>query len=293
MTGPVPLPGVRASSPMGLLVALGTLDVLTEHYDAGTRLAWCDDGSGHCAAITAGGATTPDELADRTFDAIAADSLAAIQSLAKDLNQVTPGALHDALGNPGFPRSVAGLCAEAPLRPAGQVAMTPLVITSFQGRRSVFGTLLRSDADLTERQLSALFSGPWRYARSVATLNLDPGAREQDSARMAADASADGTRGVPGSLSLAARGLTLLPPLPTGSGRGKRPRVAAVHEGRFAWPVWTSALTRFGVRALMGRSWGAVLDGATLDAYGIAAVFESEIVDAKDGRRLAHARRRA
>lgn len=294
MTGAVKLPGVRGQSPMGMLVALGTLDVLAEHADAGARLSWCDDGAGQCAAITSEGAGTSDDVARAAFEAIRADPLDGLTSVAGDLNKVTPEALHDVLARSGAARVLCGLCAEAPLRPQGQAAMTPLAITSFQGRRSVFGTLLSADAGLTEEKLRALFGGPWTYARNVATLNLDPAAREQDSARMAADASADGTRGMPGALSLAARGLSIVAPMPTRSGRGKRPRVAAVHDHHLAWPIWREPLTRFGARALMGRAWGAIEPGdAVLDACGVVAVYASEIVAAKDGRRLARAQRRA
>jgi hypothetical protein len=70
--------------------------------------------------------------------------------------------------------------------------------------------------------------------------------------------------------------------------------VAAVHDQRFMWPVWRPPLTRFGVRALVGRAWGTIEpDAATCRAWGVEAIYESEIVRAKDGWRLARARRRA
>lgn len=293
MNGAVKLPGVRAQSPMGLLVALGALDLLAEHIDGGARLSWCEDGAGHCAGITVEGAATSDDVARMAFEAVRADPLDGLNSLAVDINKVTPEALHDVLSQPDVPRLLRGLCAEAPLRPDGQAAMTLLAIGSFKAN-SFVPAVLRADARTTEVHLRALFGEAWRYARGVASLALDPAARQQDSARMAADASTDKTRGVLGALSLAVRGLALVPPMPVCSGRGRRTRLAAVHEHRLVWPVWREPLTRFGVRALMGRSWGAIEPGdAALDACGVVAVYESEIIAAKDGRRLARAQRRA
>lgn len=294
MTAILRLEGVRAHNPMGLLVALGTLDLLAEHVDPGARLAWIGDATGHCAAVQAAGCSTIADLAAGLLGAIEAQPLDQLKAVAADLNKVARDDLHGALAGSTAPRLLGGLCAEAPLRRTGQVGMTPLVITSFKGRRSVFDTLLRADAALTGRQLLALLNEPWTYAPNVATLGLDPAAREQDSARMAADASADGTRGVPGALPIAARGLVLLPPLPVRSSSARRPRVAAVQAGSLVWPIWTAALTRFGVGTLLGRSWGKLADRAiVLDACDVEAVYASEIVAAKDGRRLARARRLA
>ena len=285
----VALPGVRAHTPMGLLVALGALDLLAEHADPAARLSWGEDERGYRAMLSAGKATTTAALAALVFESLAADRVEYLRDVAPDLNLVMPEALHHALSQPVVPRVLSGLCAEAPLRTNGCVAMTPLAITSFKGRRSVFATIIRADGSVAEKHIRALLQGPWTYAPKVPTLSLDPAAREQDSARMAADASADGTRGVPGSLSLAARGLALVPPLPAAGGR---PRVGALRGGTFTWPVWILPVTRFGARALMGRAWGAD-DEAVRSACGVAAVYESEVVAAKDGRRLARARRLA
>lgn len=298
----VELPGIVAESPMGLLVALGTLDVLSEHVSPGARLWWlADQTGGHRGVIEVTGAATPDDVARLAFQALSDDPLANLLEVAPDLNKVAPPSLHRALTASPAPwtRVLYGLCAEAPLRPNGQAAMTPLAITSFKGRRSVFPTLVRADAAVSEVQLRKVYSGPWRYARNVPTLNLDPAAREQDSARMSVDASADGTRGTPGTLALAVRGLGLIGPLPS---RGRRPRLAAVSqrrrtgsgaaESRLVWPVWKQPLSRFGARALLGRDWlQREPDAETLAACGILALYQSAVVAAKDGNRLARARR--
>lgn len=297
----VALPGVVAQTPMGLLVALGTLDVLTEHVAPDTRLWWkATQTGGHLAVISVPRALSPDDVAQLVFEALADDPLAGLMEVAADLNKVAPADLHRALTSRGVPwlRVLCGLCAEAPLRPQGQSAMTPLAITSFKGRRSVFATVLRADAAVSEAHLRAVYGGRWSYERKIPTLNLDPAAREQDSARMAADASADGTRGAPGTLPLAVRGLSLLSPLPS----RVRPRLPALNERRssrsvaaarlLVWPVWERPLSRFGARALLGRDWlEREPDAETLTACGILAIYQSAIVAVKDGSRLARARR--
>lgn len=280
--------GLRAENPMSFLVAIGALEILASHEDRAARLVWRSTENGWRGALLTSTADDTAGLAEVLFNAIQANTLRGLREVAQDLNRVDPSVLRqvlEATDDTGVRRVLGALVAEMPLTSNGFAAMTPMCITSFHGRRSVFGAIVGSDDDLRPWHLLPLLVGEWRGHKGVATLGWDPAMREQDSARMGPDASADGTRGVPGALQLAIRGLHACAPLPC---RGRRPRVAAVDGSRFIWPIWDSPLRSFGVRNLMGRRWSDV-PRPELDACGVRAVYAAEIVPAKNGRRLAQA----
>lgn len=287
----VVLDGPRADSPMGVLVALGTLSLLTRYGHPEARLGWTATPFGHRPTITTTAELDLAELSRVVAEAIDADGLTDLKQVADDLNKVMPEDLRGVLSAGPSPSAalLTGLASALPLRPAGQVAMSPLCIVSFKGRRSVFDAIIRQDRSITAVVMRGVLGGPWVYERDQATMGLDPAARRADGALMGPDASADGTRGVAGSLSLATRGLSLVPPLPA---RGRRPHQGAFAESGFAWPVWEPPLPVAAVRMLMGRNWQArAKDPAQLRGAGMVGVYRSRIVEAKDGRRLARATR--
>lgn len=310
MSARISLPGLRADSPMGSLCAWGGLDLLSRHRDQDARLAWEESDGSLSAVIETSAAADLPELAQVLADLLRLDRLDALTDVARDLNYIMPDDLRAVLSDPdqetpsrrsdgaSVRHALTGLAAEHPTRPAGQVAMSPLCIASFKGRRSLFGAVTSADDRVAVADLTQVLVGPWRYVKEAPTLGLDPAAREQDSARMGVDASNDGTRGVRGTLSLAIRGFAMIPPLPA---HGRRARLACIVEHEFAWPVWAPALPAVGVRAILGRRWTKWADGhlardqvasrvAQAHGCGVIAVYASAIISAKDGRRLAHSR---
>ncbi len=297
----IPLIGVRGDNPMGMLVALGVFDTVCRLLDSEARLSWREDELGWHAVLSTTAAESPGQLAEHLGSGLPTDDVSQLKSVASDLNKVTPDDLRSVLSNGEFTASymLSGLATEFPLRPDGQAPMTSFSLISFRGTRSFFDAVRRADEALTVERIESLLSRPWTYSKGVNSLNLNPAARIQDSARMAPNASADGTRGVAGSLSFAFRGLPLVPPLPT---RGRRARVIACQTRpsssarssvTFTWPIWIPGLSRFGVEAMMGRNWDSRRGQVEGGAHGIAALFASEIVATKDGRRLAYPTRLA
>ena len=120
------------------------------------------------------------------------------------------------------------------------------------------------------------------------TLGLDPHARRQDGAIIGPDPSADGVRGVPALVPLAARGLAAVAPMPdAGRVRGG----AFVRDGAgldFRWPVFTFPVSAAALPLLVARDWSS-RTASQRAAAGVEAVFASRIL--RDERRLSIGRR--
>lgn len=296
--GRIEITGLRADNPMCVLVAFGVIDLLARTGDEGARLSWEADGHGFHAVLESTVGDIDDVVATLK-SALKLDDVPGLRDVASDINTILPGDLRKELGDPESRRRhlLSGLAAEYPLRPGGQAAMTPLCMISFRGTRSLFKALAKEDSKVTEEHLRVLLIGPWKYEKGFSSLNLNPAARIQDSARMGPNASADGTRGAPGSMSLAVRGMTLVPPLPSRSFpvrvvacRSERSRDGQTRrrEAAFAWPVWSPGLTRAGVQSMMSRAWGKRPNPLP---PGVLAVYRSTIAPAKDGSRLTYPKR--
>jgi hypothetical protein len=296
----IEMTGLRADNPMCVLVALGVIDLVTRGGDDAARLGWDADEHGFHAVLESTVGDVED-IASTLKSALKLDDVPALPDVASEINKVLPGDLRKELDEEDSRRRhlLSGLATEYPLRPGGQAAMTPLCMISFRGKRSLFKALAREDGTVTEEDLRDLLIGPWNYERGIGSLNLNPAARIQDSARMGPNASNDGTRGVPGSMPLAVRGMTLVPPLPS---RGFPVRVVACHsersregqtrrrrESAFVWPVWSPGLTRAGVQLMMSRAWAKRPNLPN----GVMAVYRSTIAPAKDGNRLTYPTRLA
>ncbi len=282
----IPLPGLSAESPAAALALYGLA------YLAGprARVRWSPSGLRWHAEVLAPGCSDIDGLAQLLVDQINEDSFASIETLAKDVNELTAEGWRAGLDGPtaAINRLMTGLCAEAPLRPGGQVALTPLCVYSFGSRGTLFGNAAKQDSSVRVKAIRALLTGPWSAARNCNTLGLDPAARRQDGATMGPDPSADGVRGVPGLVPLALRGLTAVAPLPN------RPRVtggAFAREGAsvsFEWPIFTIAVAASSLRMVVARRWSQRSD-AQRAAAGVESVYSARVLRAE--RRVAFGQR--
>lgn len=286
MTAAIPLPGLPAESPAAALALYG----IAHLAGPSARVRWAPSGLRWQAEVAVQGCSDVDGLAGLLVDRINEDSFASIESLAKDVNELMPKDWRAGLDDPAaaIKRLVAGLCAEAPLRPGGQVALTPLCVYSFGSRGTLFGNAAKQDVNIRSKALRGLLTGPWSAARNCNTLGLDPVARRQDGATMGPDPSADGVRGVPGLVPLALRGLAAVAPLPN------RPRVrggAFTRDGAsvsFEWPIFTIAVAASSLATMVARRWSQRSD-AQRAAAGIEAVYSARVL--RDERRVAFGQR--
>lgn len=286
MSVPLALLGLRGDSPAAALALYGIAYLLGS--DATVR--WTGvAASGWHAEVTAEDCGDLAELADRLVEAIAADPLSSMGSLAKDINELKSETWRDGINQGGsIGRLVAGLCAEAPLRTGERVSLTPACVYSFGTRGTLFGNAAKQDDAVGAKDLRALLAGPWSAKGNCNTLGFDPGARRQDGAVMGPDPSADGVRGVPGLVPLVLRGLAAVAPMP-GARRVSGGAFARHEEGiDFRWPVFTAAVRTDALPLVAGRNWSARTRAQRM-AAGIEAVFGSLILRAE--RRLSIGRR--
>jgi|GEM_PF-6132156 len=283
----LPLPGLSGESPAAALALYGIAQLLAER----AAVQWQAHGDGWCGALVSDEIGTVDELAQALSDAVAADPLDALQALAKDVNELRPDAWRRGVtGEDGASvrNVIAGLCAETPLRAAGQVPMTPLCVYSFGTRGTLFGNAVKQDAALKPADLRALLVGSWNARKDVNTLGLDPGARRQDGAVIGPDPSADGVRGVPALVPLALRGLAAVAPMPGISRVGGGAFLREAGRVSFSWPIFTTPVTSELLGLVAGRDWRS-RDAAARAAAGIEAVYAAAIL--RDERRLGYGRR--
>jgi hypothetical protein len=286
VTASIQLPGVSADSPAATLALYGIARLLAPDisvcWTRHAELKWhADVLSARCADL--------DELVGMLIEAIESDPLTGLQSIAKDVNELTPHTWSCALSAEGAVAGLLeGLCAEAPLRTGGRVSLTPVCVYSFGTRGTLFGNVAKQDGALRPAELRALLHGPWMPKKGCNTLGFDPYARRQDGAIIGPDPSADGVRGVPALIPLASRGLAAVAPMPAaGRVRGG----AFVSDGTrldFRWPVFTSPVSAAALPLMAARDWSRRTD-AQRAAAGIEAVFASRIL--RGERRLSIGRR--
>jgi hypothetical protein len=286
VTASIPLPGLRADSPAATLALYGIAHLLASDVS----VSWTSDGdSGWHAEVSSVRCADLDRLVESLIEAISSDPLTDVESVAKDVNELTPETWSGALGaESAVARLLEGLCAEAPLRTGGRVSLTPVCVYSFGTRGTLFGNVAKQDGALRPAELRALLHGPWMPKKGCNTLGLDPHARRQDGAIIGPDPSADGVRGVPALVPLAARGLAAVAPMPD----ARRVRGGAFARDSagldFRWPVFTFPVTTAALPLLVARDWSG-RSNAQRAAAGIEAVFASRILRAE--RRLSIGRR--
>ena len=275
MTASIPLSGLRADSPAAALALYGIAHLLAP--DVSVR--WTGDGdSGWHAEVSSARCADLDTLVEALIEAIGSDPLTGVQSIAKDVNELTPQTWSAALSaESAVTRLLEGLCAEAPLRTGGRVSLTPVCVYSFGTRGTLFGNLAKQDGALRTAELRALLYGSWMPKKGCNTLGLDPHARRQDGAIIGPDPSADGVRGVPALVPLACRGLASVGPMP-GTDRVRGGAFARDGAGLdFRWPVFTFPVTASALPLLVARDWSR-RSNAQRAAAGVEAVFASRIL---------------
>lgn len=286
MTAAIPLPGLRGDSPAATLALYGIAHLLAPNVSV--RWASQGDSEWH-AEITSARCSDLDGLIWALMDAIGSDPLTHIQSIAKDVNELTPQMWSSPLNTESaVARLFEGLCAEAPLRTGGRVSLTPVCVYSFGTRGTLFGNVAKQDGDLRADELQALLHDPWMPRKGCNTLGLDPHARRQDGAIMGPDPSADGVRGVPALVPLATRGLAAVAPMP--DARHVRGGAFARDSAGldFRWPIFTFPVSAAALPLLVARDWSR-RTAAQRAAAGIEAVFGSRIL--RTERRLSIGRR--
>jgi hypothetical protein len=289
MTSRFLLSGLRADSPAAALALYGLA-----YLDPESAVRWTADGdSGWHAEITSGRCANQDELIDLLVARIRENPFSELDSLAKDVNELTPQMWSVGISREdAVARLLIGLCAEAPLRPAGQVSLTPLCVYYFGTRGTLFGNAARQDATVRDADLRAVLFDSWAAKKGCNTLGLDPIARRQDGAIMGPDPSADGVRGVPGLVPLMLRGLSSVAPMPSSRGVRGGAFVRNQERAEFMWPIFTGFLAAAALPPVVARDWTA-RTAAERIAAGVEAVFASQILRAhrRISGRLAFGRR--
>lgn len=277
------IPGLRGGSPAAALALYGIASLLP----ANSTARWVQDGGDWTAALDVDVSDLV-ALAERLVNAINADGLASLAAVAKDINEVTP-AQFVAHRTAAVRRVLVGLAAEAPLRPNGNVAITPICTYSFGTRGTLFANAVKQDAALTTEVVRRLLAREATEHKGCNTLGFDPSARRQDGATIGPDPSQDGVRGVPGLVPLILRGLATVSPMPA---HGRRVNGGAFartgHSWEFHWPIFTTPVRCDTLAFLAARDWAA-RSAARRAASGIDAVYASSVL--RDERRLAHGRR--
>ena len=275
MTVPLLLSGLRADSPAATLALYGIAHLLGSH----ATVRWTtQDGYGWHAEITSQRCTDLDELIHLLLTAIHADPLTELQSLAKDVNDLSPEMWLTGVGRDNaVAQLLIGLCSEAPLRSGKRVSLTPLCVYSFGTRGTLFGNAAKQDTTLKAADLRAVLLGEWEAKKDCNTLGLDPSARRQDGAIMGPDPSADGVRGVPGLVPLMLRGLATVAPMPASSRARGGAFIRDRNGAEFRWPVFTSPVPTTALPLIAARDWTA-RTAAQRAAAGVEAVFAARIL---------------
>lgn len=290
----IPLPALRADSPIAFLAALGTLRILDGIRPAWKpRLRWIKNGgwipelsvlgdnsleevSGALATKLTNRATAP-EFNWAEVIAVAPELFHAKAKAALETATVHKRETVDFF---------AAFAAEGATSKSGDMKPTDLCMTSGQMKflkemRTITAKLAsaprRQEAPLAERIQTAL-TGPWHYADDQHSLGWDP-TNEPVHALGAYDPSGDGKQtSVRELVYLAAEALSLFPVF----ARFGRLRTTGFHPDErrrswFHWPIWDPELTIRSVRSLLQlRELAHPSENASqLQTRGIRAIYRS------------------
>ena len=257
----VALTGLRAENPLAFLTALGALSLADEANDATVRMGWQDTDGAWTPFLLGDGLETANAIAEAIISAHQQRELDEELGWAKDIMKLTRLELRKLLiaraPDSEAARLLAACVAELPLRrDESSVPYTPFRLIPRAGRARFLDVALRESRAGIDHIHACLFE-PWVYAKGTQSLCWDPATRVPARALMAEAPSHAGTRGVPGALLLAIRGLTCFPLLITR--RGAAPP-GLTDRDRFVWPIWGEPLELPLVRMLLSMRWLHRLD---------------------------------
>jgi hypothetical protein len=290
----IPLPALRADSPIAFLAALGTLRILDGIRPAWKpRLRWINNGGWIPELSVLGDNSLPEVsgvLATKLSNRAAAPEFnwADVIAVAPEIFHVkTEAALEAAsITQRETVDFFAAFAAEGATSNSGDMKPTDLCMTSGQMKflkemRAIAATLASlpkpEEAPLGER-IQAGLTGPWHYSDAQHSLGWDP-TNEPVHALGAYDPSGDGKQtSVRELVYLAAEALSLFPVF----ARFGRLRTTGFHpdENRqswFHWPIWEPELSLRSVRSLLQLRELALPseNGRQLRTRGIRAVYRS------------------
>jgi hypothetical protein len=282
----IALTGLRAENPLAFLAALGALSLADEANDTTVRMGWQDTDGTWTPFLLGDGLETADAIVQAITYAHHQRKLDEELGWAKDIMKLTRLELRELLiaraPDSGAACLLAACVAELPLRrDERSVPYTPFRLIPRVGRARFLDVALRESRAGIDHIYACLFK-PWVYAKRTQSLCWDPATRVPARALMAESPTHAGTRGVPGALLLAIRGLTCFPLLTTR--RGAKPP-GVIDRDRFVWPIWGEPLELPLVQMLLSMRWLHRLDvdnerqrrQATrqLSAHGIIARFSA------------------
>jgi hypothetical protein len=177
----------------------------------------------------------------------------------------------------GSPRSLsfaAAFATDVAVDNNGNTKPTALHFTA--GQQEFLAMVSELVEGVRAEDLEEALYGPWRYERPLPILQWD-NAAARDYALRASDPSKDKKLGVPGADWLAFRGLPFLRVAPSGDRILTTGCRGEWKTGAFRWPLWKDPLPRSVIDALLGSAEVFGVEPRTLEARGIAIVFESAI----------------
>ena len=245
------LPGLPGDNPLGFLAALGAQAAASE-IDASVLLRWSDDPVPH--AVLAG-------IQDHGAVAEAAMSLAGAwlngPALAADLDpklKLEPDGIRQYLTEARAAGSTGSLAmclvAENSLDNSGKAKPSDFYFTAGQMKFVVMAREILGD--VTQEELIADLTGPWRYVSSKPSLMWDV-ADDRVYALTSANPSTEKKQTNPGAEALALLGLSRYPCFRAATGTVSTGCSGSWKRGSFTWPLWDQLATSAVVGALLAH----------------------------------------
>lgn len=290
-----PLPGLEGTAPVGLLAALGLLDVVTRtRPEDAPRLSWTDDvvprAVLHSKVDLRVDGLMALVLADRERWGRSAALLprpadgstpADVKLSPSDLRawalQVSDAASNEDRADAALQL---GLVSEGALADTGEAKPSHLHFLAGQQRFLEAARDLAEDAD--ESHLRDALVGPWSYSSRLKGFNWDPrGARVY--AVSGSDPASDPKFTAPGVNWLALLGLASFP-VTTRRGRALTTGASpAWKTGTFTWPLWLAPASLPVARSLVARADLADLEQDQLALLGVHRVLRAPISRSDQG----------
>lgn len=258
---PLELTGLTGDNPLGMLAALGILDVLERRSHGTVRLRWTEELVPH--AVISGADNVEDVL-----EQVDQDRLCWLAS--RVLHWPPPAPLTDVKPDPQTLTSWqaelaehvtpqhrdasdlwSALLAEGAFAGKGDAKPTHLHFTAGQQR---FLTMVREIAtQLTSDDVREALLGPWRWTSPLPSMGWDGSRGERVYAVRGTNPATEKRLGVPGADWLGFLGLTFLPVALRGTKLLTTGCTESWKKGTFTWPLWKVPLSAPVTRSLLSR----------------------------------------